>query len=101
MSSHNTLRSAAERTDLLEVFKTKMATDVSMKTQQAEVIDKAINIFMTNMKPASRNVKNLQVSHHPQIPSTMAYLLRLKRKVMKEYERSGDVRIQKTYQRLT
>lgn len=83
----------------VETFKDHLSEliDFNMEIQGTEGIDNAISLFMEKLKEA----RNMQAFVQSLLPRAIVDLLRLKRKVRKEFARTGDVRIQQIYRRLS
>jgi len=92
----------------VETFKDHLSEliDLNMEIQGTEGIDNAISLFMEKLKEAAVRAapsapRNTQAFVQSLLPRAIVDLLRLKRKVRKEFARTGDVRIQQIYRRLS
>lgn len=79
--------------------------DVDVDIQDADDIDNAIDSFMNKLKQAatqttSRIQYNTAAYRQQTLPSVISDLIRLKRRVRREYARTGDARIQHIQKRL-
>nr|P21329.1 RecName: Full=RNA-directed DNA polymerase from mobile element jockey; AltName: Full=Reverse transcriptase [Drosophila funebris]AAA28649.1 ORF2; putative [Drosophila funebris] len=79
--------------------------DLSVGIQGTDDIDNAIDSFMDILKRAAirsapSHQQNVESSRQLQLPPIVASLIRLKRKVRREYARTGDARIQQIHSRL-
>nr|P21328.1 RecName: Full=RNA-directed DNA polymerase from mobile element jockey; AltName: Full=Reverse transcriptase [Drosophila melanogaster]AAA28675.1 ORF2, reverse transcriptase (put.); putative [Drosophila melanogaster] len=91
----------------INIFKTHLEqlSEVNMQILEAVDIDNATSLFMSKLSEAAqlaapRNRHEVEAFRPLQLPSSILALLRLKRRVRKEYARTGDPRMQQIHSRL-
>lgn len=92
----------------VETFKDHLSEliDLNIEIQGTEGIDNAISSFMEKLIEAAAHAapstpRNAQAFVQPFLPSAIVDLVLLKRKVRREFARTGDFRIQQIYRRLS